>query len=165
MHNDIALFTIDAPHSRDLDDAIGVAPTNAGWIIRIAIANPSAVVAIGGADDLAARRQGATIYRGRDAAQPMLPRSISGGQSTLSAGESRSTMLIDLELDHACRIRETRLSLGEITVAQRLSYSDIPAIAHDETHELHLPIVDGIAIALGFLKQRRTRSALAVLDQ
>lgn len=74
MHNDIALFTIDELHSPDLDDAIGVARTKTGGIDRVSIANPSAVVVIGSAEDLAARKQGATIHRGRQATQPMLPR-------------------------------------------------------------------------------------------
>jgi ribonuclease R len=165
MHNDIALFTIDEPHSRDLDDAIGVARTGSGWVVRVAIANPAAAVAIGSAEDLAARAQGATIYRGREATQPMLPRSISEGHATLTAGERRSAMLIDLELDQAGQVVDTRVSLGEITVVQRLSYGDVPTIADSEEHPLHAPMIEAIAIARGFLKQRRSRGALAFLDQ
>lgn len=167
MHNDIHLFTIDEPHSRDLDDAIGVARTDTGWTIRVAIANPSAFVAIGSDEDLAARKQGATIYRGREATTPMLARSISEEHATLTAGVPRSAMLIDLELDRAGRLADAppQLSLGEITVAQRLSYSEVPTIAADESHALHQPIVDAIAIANGLLKQRRARGALAFLDQ
>ncbi|CAN7784272.1 RNB domain-containing ribonuclease [Variovorax sp. LjRoot175] len=165
MHNDIPLFTIDEPHSRDLDDAIGVARSKTGWIVRVAIANPSAAVAMGSAEDQAARQQGATVYRGRQATQPMLPRPISELQATLTAGELRSAMLIDLELDLAGRLSGAHLSLGEITVAQRLAYRDVPAIAGDQVHELHLPMVDAIAIARGFLKQRRARGALAIFDQ
>lgn len=165
MHNNIPLFTIDEPHSRDLDDAIGVARTKTGWTVRVAIANPSAVVAIGSAEDQAARKQGATIYRGREAAIPMLARSISEEQATLTAGVPRAAMLIDLELDEAGRMVDVQLSLAEITVAQRLAYKDVPEIAADEAHSLHRPMVDAIAIANGFLKQRRARGALAFLDQ
>ncbi|VTU45004.1 RNB domain-containing ribonuclease [Variovorax sp. RA8] len=165
MDNDIALFTIDAEHSRDLDDAIGIARTDSGWTVRVAIANPSACVAIGGEEDLAARKQGATIYRGRQATRPMLPRSISEDQATLTAGVPRSAVLIDLELDQGGGQVGTHLSLGEITVLQRLSYMDVPSIASDQSHPLHLAMVDAIAIARGFLKQRRARGALAFLDQ
>ncbi|OUM00751.1 RNB domain-containing ribonuclease [Variovorax sp. JS1663] len=165
MHTDIALFTIDAEHSRDLDDAIGIARNDSGWTVRVAIANPSAHVVIGSDEDLAARKQGATIYRGRRATSPMLPRSISEDRATLTAGVPRSAVLIDLELDQAGRHVGTRPSLREITVVQRLSYKDVPSVASDQSHPLHQAMVDAIAIARGFLKQRRARGALAFLDQ
>lgn len=165
MHTDIALFTIDAEHSRDLDDAIGIARNASGWTVRVAIANPSAYVPIGSAEDLVARKQGATIYRGRQATMPMLARSISEDQATLTAGVPRSAVLIDLELDQAGQHVGTRPSLGEINVAQRLSYKDVPSIASDRAHPHHQAMVDAIAIARGFLKQRRARGALAFLDQ
>ena len=164
-NDDIPLFTIDEPHSRDLDDAIGIARTGGGWAVRVAIANPSAVVAIGSAEDLAARKQGATIYRGRSATEPMLPRSISEAQATLTAGERRAALLIDLELDSGGQIRATRISEGAITVAQRLAYRDVPLIAEDHAHPLHRPMVEAIALAKGLLKQRRARGALAIYDQ
>ncbi|KWT65077.1 MULTISPECIES: RNB domain-containing ribonuclease [unclassified Variovorax] len=159
------LFTIDAEHSRDLDDAIGIARNESGWTVRVAIANPSAHVAIGSTEDLEARKQGATIYRARQATRPMLPRAISEDQATLTAGVPRSAVVIDLDLDQAGQLSDTRLSLGDITVAQRLSYQDVPAIAADQGHPLHQSMVDAIAIARGFLKQRRARGALAFLDQ
>lgn len=165
MQTEIALFTIDAEHSRDLDDAIGIARNESGWTVRVAIANPSAHVPIGSAEDLAARQQGATIYRGRRATMPMLPRSIAEEQATLTAGVPRSAVLIDLELDQAGQHVGTRPSLGEITVVQRLSYKDVPTIASDHADPLHLAMVDAIAIARGLLKQRRARGALAFLDQ
>jgi ribonuclease R len=165
MHTDIPLFTIDAEHSRDLDDAIGIARSESGWTVRVAIANPSAYIPIGSAEDLAARKQGATIYRGRQATKPMLARSISEDQATLTAGVPRSAVLIDLDVDQAGKPVGTRPSLGEITVAQRLSYKHVPSIAADQAHPLHQPMVDAIAIARGFLKQRRARGALAFLDQ
>jgi len=165
MHIEIPLFTIDEPHSRDLDDAIGIAKREAGWTARVAIANPSAYVAIGSAEDLAARKQGETIYRGRNATTPMLARSISEDQATLKAGVPRSALLIDLELDLAGRLLDTRLSVGDITVAHRLTYMDVPAIAAEQAHSLNQPMLDAISIARGFLKQRRARGALAFLDQ
>jgi ribonuclease R len=164
-HDDITLFTIDEPHSRDLDDAVGIARNGSGLAVRIAIANPAALVAIGSSEDLAARKQGATIYRGRSATEPMLPRSISEARATLTAGERRAAMLIDLELDGGGQIRATHLSEGTITVAQRLSYRDVPAIAEDRAHPLHIPMVDAISLARGLLKQRRARGALAIYDQ
>lgn len=84
---------------------------------------------------------------------------------TLTAGVPRSAVLIDLELDQAGQHARTRPSLGEITVVQRLSYKDVPSIACDRSHPHHQAMVNAIAIARGFLKQRRARGALAFLDQ
>lgn len=161
---DTALFTIDEPHSRDLDDAIGVARTDTGWTVRVAIANPSAVVPIGSNEDAHARAQGATIYRGPTATKPMLPRSISQEQSTLTAGAQRAAMLIDLSIDRSGGVLGTALSFGHVTVSRRLSYKDVPAIAQNKSDELHAPISDAIGIAKSLLQQRRARGSLAVFD-
>lgn len=159
-----ALFTIDEPHSRDLDDAIGVTHTASGWMVRVAIANPASVVAIGSPEDVRARAQGATIYRGQAASKPMLPRSISQEQSTLTAGEPRAAMLIDLKIDRNGAVLDTALSFGSVTVHRRLSYKDVPAIAKNSADELHEPIVDAISISKSLLQQRRARGSLAVFD-
>lgn len=159
-----ALFTIDEAHSRDLDDAIGVARTDKGWVVRVAIANPSAVVAIGSTEDAQARAQGATIYRGNTATKPMLPRSISQEQSTLTAGAQRAAMLIDLSIGRSGDVLSTTISFGSVTVHRRLSYKDVPAIAQNEGDELQAPITDAIAISKSMLQQRRARGSLAVFD-
>lgn len=173
-----ALFTIDEPHSRDLDDAIGVARTENGWLVRVAIANPSAAVAIGSTDDVRARARGATVYRGNAASVPMLPRSISQEQSTLTAGEERAAMLIDLNIDRSGTVNGTRIAFELVRIARRLTYKDIPAIASsgqprppftsasvtDEVDELQAPVNDAITISKLLLQQRRARGALAVFD-
>lgn len=159
------LFTIDEPHSRDLDDAICVERAADGWRVTIAIANPSLEVAIDSEADLRARGLGATLYRGRSATEPMLPREISEGRSTLAAGMARQAMLIHLQIDRAGQVLHADVGLDEVVVARRLAYSDVPRIALDRADELNTPISNAIGLASQLLQIRRARGALAIYDQ
>ncbi|MFZ3119812.1 MAG: RNB domain-containing ribonuclease [Variovorax sp.] len=159
------LFTIDEPHSRDLDDAICVERAGDGWRVTIAIANPSLEVAIDSEADLRARGLGATLYRGRSATEPMLPREISEARSTLAAGMARQAMLIHLQIDRAGQVLHADVSLDEVVVSRRLAYSDVPRIALDGADELNTPISNAIGLASQLLQIRRARGALAIYDQ
>lgn len=159
------LFTIDEPHSRDLDDAICVERASEGWRVTIAIANPSLEVTIDSEVDLRARGLGATLYRGRSATEPMLPREISETRSTLAAGMARQAMLIHLQFDRAGQVLHADVALDEVVVARRLAYSDVPRIALDGADELNTPISNAIGLASQLLQNRRARGALAIYDQ
>lgn len=159
------LFTIDETHSRDLDDAIGVERIAEGWRVHVAIANPSLEVAIGSDVDQRARSAGATLYRARAATAPMLPREISEARSTLTAGQPRAALLIQLQIDQTGHVLHTELALEEVVVSRRLAYSDVPRTANDRGDELSTPIADSIALARQLLQNRRARGALAIYDQ
>src|SRR4051812_47354167 len=76
---DVELVTVDPPGSRDLDQAVHLAPQGRhrgdGYRVTYAIADVGAFVRLGGALDAETRRRGQTVYcpRPTDAAAPVPP--------------------------------------------------------------------------------------------
>ena len=58
---DIALVTVDPPGSRDLDQAVHIAPDGAGYLVSYAIADVASFVRPGGPLDAETLRRGVTL--------------------------------------------------------------------------------------------------------
>lgn len=129
--SEIPFVTVDAPTSRDLDDAIHVAPDaeHGGWVLHVAIAAPALHVAVDSAVDRQARAIAATIYAGVGVRQSMLPLELSEQACSLQAGRTCTAlqMRIHVAADGGAAVHD--LSLVRIVVAQRLCYEDIPRLA------------------------------------
>jgi len=83
------LLLIDAPSTRDVEDAIALVKDGDGWRATVVIANAAAHVRIGSTDEATARRHGATIYHGQRAAQTMPKRSTADRVRVRRKGENR----------------------------------------------------------------------------
>jgi exoribonuclease R len=98
--SDIELVTIDPPGSMDLDQALHVARTRAGFRVYYAIADVAAFVQPGGPVDVEANRRGETLY-GADSRIPLHPPVLSEGAASLLPGELRPALLWTIDLDAA----------------------------------------------------------------
>jgi exoribonuclease R len=90
--------SIDAEYTRDIDDAIAVDKVPEGIRIQVAIANASAHVPIGCAEDIEAQRVGATVYAARRVLHRMLPKRISERMGSLVEGENRKAVVFEIIL-------------------------------------------------------------------
>ncbi|MGY1811196.1 RNB domain-containing ribonuclease [Blastococcus sp. SYSU D00820] len=97
---DLPLVTLDPEGSRDLDQAVHLAPRGAGYRVSYAIADVGAAVPVGSALDAEARRRGQTLYS-PDRRTPLHPPVLSEGAASLLPGELRAAALwtIDLAAD------------------------------------------------------------------
>jgi exoribonuclease R len=95
---DVDLVTIDPAGSMDLDQAVHVASSGRGYIVRYAIADVAAFVEPGGPLDDETRRRGATVY-GPDVRTPMLPPVLSAGAASLLPDQDRPAVLWTIALD------------------------------------------------------------------
>lgn len=68
-------FTVDDASTRDIDDAIWVEKSTAGWTVLVSIADVARAVAIGSENDVRARAMVTTKYFARGNS-PMLPREL-----------------------------------------------------------------------------------------
>src|SRR5262249_12431548 len=92
-------LTIDAPHTREIDDALTVAPWgDGGFEVGVHIADPCAFVPPGGPVDHEAAMRGTTYYF-PDRKLLMIPPSLSEEAASLIEGEERPvlTFLVHLE--------------------------------------------------------------------
>ncbi|WP_094752064.1 exoribonuclease II [Psychromonas sp. CD1] len=122
---DLPFFTIDGLNTQDMDDAIYIEETDQGWILSIAIADPSAYVNAGSAIDIEAKKRAFTLYL-PNFNVPMLPRELSDSLCSLKEGEKRATLCCQLHINkHGEIIGEGTLFGAWIASHYRLNYNDV----------------------------------------
>jgi ribonuclease R len=157
-------ITIDAEHSRDLDDAVWAEHEDGLWKITVTIADVASRVSIGTRMDDTAHARVESRYFANGLTQPMLGRETET-KSSLLEGVRRPGMRIVMLLDSGLH----RLTLPEVSrVAfvsrQRFAYTDIPAVLDDSTHEFHRPLQLLSVAASALMENRRARGALVLYD-
>ena len=160
----IPFVTIDEPSTRDLDDAIWVGEEDGSYVVKIAIADPTALVRIGDPIDVAARQLGATVYAGDRTVKRMLPKTISEEASSLTAGIRRQVMLYEIVIDRSGEVRKVDVGASTVVVASRLSYADVPLILRTPDHAAHAMLIDALAVAELLLALRRSKGAMVLYD-
>ncbi len=120
--------TIDAPASRDLDDALAVLPVQPDGAIRVlvSIADIDTAVPAGSQLDKEARRRGTSVYL-PDLVVPMLPRELSEDALSLLEGADRPALTVELRIDVDGDVTATDLSMSVIRSTARLSYDAVTA--------------------------------------
>ncbi len=118
----LTCITIDAPHSRDLDDALSCQPTiEGGWEVGIHVADPSALVTMDSLLDREARKRATSVYLPTGSI-PMFPRSLSEDKFSLVEDKVRPAMTTRVIFDENLEIIETEIVPSLIQVNRRLSY-------------------------------------------
>jgi ribonuclease R len=157
-------ITIDAPTSKDLDDAVWVEHSSDDWGVYVTIADVAARIKRGSPfDDLAYGRVESRYFSGGHT-KSMLPEKIENGLSLLE-GEERTGLCIKIYLDE--RLRPTKLPFIRSTRFQsrkRFAYSDIPDILSDPNHEWHGQMKLLSTLATGLMENRRSRGAFVLYD-
>ncbi len=160
-------LAIDSPTTRDVDDAIAIAPVagdGGGWDVSVLIANPAAFVPIGSTEDTFARKQGATVYMAQRTVQSMLPRPIAERKAALVAGEKRSALKIDLRISDTFDVAIKGLSFKDIAIDAHVPYTTVAERARNEADDLHGTLRQMIGVSQGLLASRRQHGALAYYD-
>ncbi|MCA9545126.1 MAG: VacB/RNase II family 3'-5' exoribonuclease, partial [Myxococcales bacterium] len=124
----VPTVTIDAPSSRDLDDAISAFPADAEGYVRVlvSIADVDAAVPEGSPLDLDARRRSTSVYLpGR--VIPMLPRALSEDALSLLPGVERGAMTVELRIDPEGEVVATDIYPSLIASDARLDYERVAA--------------------------------------
>lgn len=164
MIQEASFVTIDATSTKDIDDAIAASKTPGGYQLLVAIADPTGVVPLGSPMDHRARQRAATVYARDTATQRMLPSEVSEESCSLIAGRERSAFVFEIHLGDDLEPRDFKAHAHTITVAQRLSYQDVPGIIAATTHPQHEQIKLVSQLADRLLASRRARGALAWYD-
>jgi ribonuclease R len=154
---DLTTVTIDAPTSRDLDDALTVLPAGPDGAVRVlvSISDVDALVPEGSPADEEARLRGTSVYlAGR--VVPMLPPSLSEEALSLLPGQDRPAMTVELRVDVEGAVTAVDLYPSVICSDRRLTYEEVAAFL-DRNEAGELP--DDVVEALRWL-----RTAFARID-
>ncbi|MBW7573241.1 ribonuclease R [Caproiciproducens faecalis] len=121
---DTSICTIDGADAKDLDDAISVSRTKAGYKLGVHIADVSHYVKEGSAIDAEALERGTSVYFA-DRVIPMLPKELSNGVCSLNAGEDKLTFSAIIELDKEGEILSYQFKKSVIRSKVRGVYSEV----------------------------------------
>lgn len=125
---DVPTVTVDAPSTRDIDDAISVLPAGPDGALRllVSIADVSELVKEGSALDLEARERATSVYMaGR--VLPMLPESLSSDWLSLVPGKERRCLTVELRIDPQGRVTAADVYESVIRSWARLNYDEVAA--------------------------------------
>ena len=149
---DVEFLTIDPPGSMDLDQAVHVASSGSGYIVRYAIADVAAFVTPGSALDGEVHRRGLTVY-GPDIRTPLHPKAISEGAASLLPDEDRPAVLWTIGLDSSGEITSTAVTRALVRSRARLSYGEAQTTLDAGTAPESLALLADV----GRLRQARER--------
>ncbi|HHH11789.1 MAG TPA: RNB domain-containing ribonuclease [Sorangium sp.] len=118
--------TIDAPYSRDLDDAVAALPADSEGGVRVfvSIADVDALVPAGSVLDEEAKRRGTSVYLPGQVIA-MLPPSLSEDALSLLPGVERPTLTVELRIDPEGIVTSVDLYESVIRSHGRLSYEQV----------------------------------------
>ncbi len=120
----VPYVTIDNEGSRDLDQALHVAPDGDGFVLRYALADASYYARPGTALWRRALAQGSSYYL-PGFAIPMLPEGLSEGIVSLNPAVLRRAVVFMLRVDAAGRCVEARVHRARVQSRAKLSYEGV----------------------------------------
>ncbi|WP_418455138.1 ribonuclease R family protein [Allofournierella sp.] len=121
------IFTIDSAHTKDIDDAISLAVSEAGYELGVHIADVSHYVRPGSELNKEALRRGTSVYYA-DSVIPMLPRQLSNGLCSLNEGADRLAFSCLMQLDAKGQVKSFRFEKTVIRSRVKGVYSELNAL-------------------------------------
>ena len=136
----LPFITIDAASTMDMDDAVFVQTTEQGWQLQVAIADPSALIAVDSELDRLARQRATSTYMpGR--AVSMLPEQLTNKLCSLTPNTTRPALVCQLEVDKQGEITSYHMIEAMVSSKAKLSYHDVAALLDQNGSEEDL--IDG----------------------
>ena len=154
---DLALYTVDPPGSRDLDQALGIERRPGGYRVSYAIADVAAFVAPGGALDTEAGRRGVTLYA-PDRNVSLYPDVLSAGAASLLPGRIRPALLWTIELDRDGEPVATDVRRAQVRSRRQLAYPEVQRLLDAGEADEGLALLEEV----GRLRQARADDRGAV---
>ena len=133
---DLVTVTIDAPSSRDLDDALSALPPEPDGAMRVfvSVSDVDSVVTRGSVLDREARARSTSVYL-PGIVLPMLPHQLSDDLLSLNEGQERLALTVELRVDTEGRVTAVDVLRTLIRSHARLSYDDVAAFLDDGQDE------------------------------
>ena len=120
----LPFVTIDAENTRDMDDAIYLQPTESGWELFTAIADPGKHITFGSALEQSARERANTLYL-LGQTHGMLPSELSQDTYSLVAEQKRAALVCRIQINHSGEILNYQFCEAQIRSHHKLSYQSV----------------------------------------
>ena len=163
-------FTIDCEDCKDMDDAVSVIRTSAGYRLAVHIADIAAYVPLGSQLDQVAFSRATSVYLPH-LTVPMLPKVLSNGCCSLNPGVSRNTLSVIIYLDRKGEVMHSEITKGKIRSRVKGVYTEINELLSgsknssllNKYREVYEEIFD-MAALYKILRAARIRSGATVND-
>jgi ribonuclease R len=157
----LPFVTIDGETAKDFDDAVHAereaGGKNAGWRLRVAIADVSHYVRHGDALDADARERGTSVYFPRRVI-PMLPEKISNGLCSLNPDVDRLAMVCDMSITGQGKVARYEFYAAVFRSHARLTYTAVWEMISSNKASADLQILYEVYKALA--RERDLRGAI-----
>lgn len=121
---DQLFITIDSSSTKDIDDALSIEVTDEGWLLKVAISDPSSSLKPRSALDKAACKRANTAYL---PGQPinMLPEELSCDVYSLVPDQDRPALLCEMQVSRDGGITQADFSFAIVRSRHKLSYEQV----------------------------------------
>ncbi|AXK45110.1 RNB domain-containing ribonuclease [Brachybacterium saurashtrense] len=161
---DVPFVTLDPDSSTDLDQAMHLARTEAGFRVLYAIADVPSFVALDGPIDHEARRRGETLYL-PDRRIPLHPEVLSEGAASLLPQQITPAFVWVLDLDESGEVVGIDLERALVRSVAKLAYDQVQEeLDRGEGHPMML-LLQEIGALRTALESRRGGASLNVPEQ
>lgn len=163
----LPFVTIDSEHTRDMDDALFAEKTGNGWLLQVAIADPSAWFGKNTELDKEAARRGNSLYfPGRSL--PMLPQELSNGLCSLLENQKRLALVCKIQLDQSGAVTGTEFKEAVVQSQGKLSYNQVSEFIAGKEEAVNAdlaPHIKTLTDATDALAQNRKENNLVMDDR
>lgn len=161
------IYTIDGADAKDLDDAIYVEKlSDEEYKLSVHIADVSYYVEENSSIDKEAVKRGTSIYTpGR--VIPMLPRSLSNGICSLTEGETRLALSVDMIINNKAQVTFSTIYKSVIKSKKQMTYDKVEEVLNGNTPEDYKPYVQDILLMqelADILRENREKSGSINFD-
>lgn len=153
-------ITIDAEHSRDLDDAIRVDEAPDGWLVEVCVPLVSGAVPRNSSADIAAREVGFTRYNAFSVRKSMLDPVLAEEELTLAPGKPRDVLVMRIRLDHSLAVTFFEFDRGRFDSMARLSHEMAGDMLVNGSGPVYEMLVRAWTVAVGLLERRRRSGSI-----
>jgi VacB/RNase II family 3'-5' exoribonuclease len=132
---DLPFVSIDSAHTLDIDDALCAEATDSGWMLYVAIADPTELIVSGSALEKEAERRATSAYLPGDVVT-MLPTEISHQLCSLAEGKSRKALVCKIAVSDSGDIEGHEFFEALVRSGAKLSYSAVESYLIGGSDEL-----------------------------
>ncbi len=158
---ELNFITIDSHSTVDIDDAIYVEKNESGWILSVAIADPSAIIPKGSEIEKEALKRASSLYfPGQHIS--MLPEKIAGDLCSLKEGVRRLAKVLVMNIDKSGDITDYELKEAVIESKKKFSYIELSNYyenpINEENQSLNTMLLELKQVTDSLLKSRQTKA-------
>jgi ribonuclease R len=164
--SDLAFVSIDAARTQDIDDALYAEVTSDGWLLYVAIADPTAYIdATSPLRESVAERASSVYFHG--AIVPMLPEAMAQQRCALAENELRAALVCRIAVSEDGEVGDFRFYEAKIRSRAKLSYYGVDRYVsgQDESLICHSTPLEALYQVSRALRARREARELVMEER